>query len=63
VFTPAKTDDSDTGNYERVKTTEFSLALKVLTAAYLDDELLSGVFLSCFDLDCKGTLREAPVSL
>jgi len=51
VFTPAETDDSDTGNYERVKTTEFSLALKVLTAAYLDDELLSGVFLSCFDLD------------
>ena len=51
MFTPAETDDSDAGNYERVKTTEFSLALRVLTAAYLDDELLSGVFLSCFDLD------------
>ena len=51
MFTPAETDDLDAGNYERVKTTEFLLALRVLTAAYLDDKLFSGVFLSCFDLD------------
>jgi len=47
VFTPAETGDSDVldaGNYERVKTTEFSLALRVITAAYLDRELPDRVF-------------------
>jgi len=44
VFTPAQAGDSHAGNYERVKTTEFSLALRVITAAYLDRELPDRVF-------------------
>ena len=51
VFTPAQAGDSYAGNYERVKTTEFSLALRVITAAYLDDELPARVFLNCPDVD------------
>ena len=51
VFTPAQTGDSGAGTYERVKTTEFSLALRVVTAAYLDQELPAGVFLNCPDVD------------
>ena len=51
MFTPAQAGDSYAGNYERVKTTEFSLALRVITAAYLDDELPARVFLNCPDVD------------
>jgi len=51
VFTPVQAGDSYAGNYERVKTTEFSLALRAITAAYLDDELPAGVFLNCPDVD------------
>ena len=51
VFTPARAGDSHAGNYERVKTTEFSLALRVIIAAYLDDELPARVFLNCPDDD------------
>ena len=51
MFTPAQTGDSGAGTYERVKTTEFSLALRVVTAAYLDQELPAGVFLNCPDVD------------
>jgi len=51
VFTPAQARDSDAGNYERVKMTEFSLALRIITAAYLDDELPARVFLNRPDVD------------
>ena len=51
MFTPAQARDSDAGNYERVKTTEFSLALRIITAAYLDDELPARVFLNRPDVD------------
>jgi len=51
VFTPAQARDSDAGNYVRVKTTEFSLALRIITAAYLDDELPARVFLNRPDVD------------
>ena len=44
-------DDSYCGTYERVKTTDFPLALRAVTAAYLDRELPVGVFLSCYDSD------------
>ena len=51
VFTPAQAGDSSAGNYERVKTTEFSLALRVITAVWLDRELPARVFLNCPDVD------------
>ena len=51
VFTPVQTGDAHGGTYERVKTTEFSLALRVITAAYLDRELPDRVFLNRPDVD------------
>ena len=51
MFTPVQTGDAHGGTYERVKTTEFSLALRVITAAYLDRELPDRVFLNCPDVD------------
>ena len=51
MFTPAQARDSDAGNYERVKMTEFSLALRIITTAYLDDELPARVFLNRPDVD------------
>ena len=51
VFTPTQVGNLDAGTYERVKTTEFSLALRVITAAYLDRELPDRVFLNCPDVD------------
>ena len=51
VFTPAQANDSDAGTYERVKTTEFSLALRTITAAYLDREHPDRLFFNCPDFD------------
>ena len=51
VFIPSQAGDSGCGTYERVKTTQFPLALRVITAAYLDDELPARVFLNCPDVD------------
>ena len=51
MFTPVQTGDAHGGTYERVKTTEFSLALRVITAAYLDRELPDRVFLNCPDVN------------
>ena len=51
VFIPIEAGNSEAGNYQRVKTTEFSLALRAITAAYLDDELPARVFLNCPDVD------------
>lgn len=51
VFARSQDVDSYAGTYERVKTTDFSLALRAITAAYLNRELPARVFLNCPDVD------------
>lgn len=51
VFVRSRDDDSYAGTYERVKMTDFPLALRAVTAAYLDRELPARAFLNCPDVD------------
>ena len=51
VFVRSQDDDSYAGTYERVRTTDFPLALRAVAAAYLDRELPARVFLNCPDIE------------
>ena len=51
VFVRSQDDDSYAETYERVKTTDFPLALRAVAAAYLDRELPARVFLNCPGID------------
>ena len=51
VFVRSQDDDSYAETYERVKTTDFPLALRAVSAAYLDRELPARVFLNYPGID------------
>ena len=51
VFVRSQDDDSYAGTYERVRTTDFPLALRAVAAAYLDRELPARVFLNYPGID------------